>query len=163
MQTSHETEPNTTQKRSLFGSYSIENNPSHPFSVLLSGSPRGDARDVFQTYSLRSISPREIDEMVAKLRAAGYSHAAFLEELAQHGESQSKGGISALGQAFEPTRRFDLIRQMRDNAEAARRRGELSAALEQMARSFEWFETMIHGTSGQGPWRLGGTQGAETA
>ncbi|MEJ1991841.1 MAG: hypothetical protein P8X50_09050 [Maritimibacter sp.] len=162
MQTSHEPELNTTQKRSLFSSSRVENNPRHPFSFLVSGHPRGDARDVFKAYTLRDISPREIDEMVGKLRAAGYAHAAFLLELESHGEAMGTDKTNALGLPTEPTVRFNLIRKMRDNAEEARRRGELSAPLEQMARSFEWFETMIHGENGQGPWRPGQAVGTGT-
>lgn len=160
MHTQPETGSGSTSKRSLFGSNRVENNPRHPFSFLVSNHPRGDARDVFRAYTLRDISPREIDEMVGKLRVAGYAHAAFLQELESHGEAQCAGKVTALGLPVDPSVRFDLIRQMRDNAEEAKRRGDLSAPLEQMARSFEWFETMIHGQKGEGPWRPGAAQSA---
>jgi hypothetical protein len=124
-----------------------------------------EASAVFQKYSLHSISPREVDQLVGELRAAGFDDIKGILMLETRGEAFQSHfqEISAeiTGHPPDAAARADFARRMstptdlidafRNDAEMARRRGDPSEFAEQMADYLDQIDRQAHARTTASP------------
>lgn len=92
--------------------------------------------DVFARYDLASISPREVDQMAAELRDAGFEDDEFLLTLETHGEKFQSFGALAFTEAGYPAEAPDanaaqnLYDQVSQRISQSRRLGNPTESLQ---------------------------------
>jgi hypothetical protein len=131
--------------------------PSSFLDAMREGIP-DDASAIFQKYSLHSISPHEVDQLVGELRAAGLGDMKGLLTLLTRGEAFQSHlqtiGAEITGHppdaaaradfAHRMTTPVDLIDAFHTDAEMARRRGDPSEFAEQMADYLDQIDRQAH-------------------
>ncbi len=125
--------------------------------TLRDGIPE-DANAVFQKYSLHSISPHEVDQLVGELRTAGFGDVKGLLMLETRGEAfqshfqeisaeitgHAPDAAARAEFAHRMTTPTDLIDGFRTEAEMARRHGDPYAFAAQMAEYLDQLDRQAH-------------------
>jgi hypothetical protein len=105
---------------------------------------------VFEKYDLSAISPREIDQMAAELKEAGFEDFDFLLTLMTHGEEFTSHLRATLAEAgyepapFDPTKSGDLIADIEQQVRIARSLGDPTEHAEDVLRKLQQFQAQGH-------------------
>ncbi len=128
-------------------SLAVKNPPAYPKAIVIFGTPDGPARAVFKAHTMRSITPKQIDQMRHELQQAGYRNEALMGVLKEHGATFEAG-------AKAPNTPIDLVQTLYDEARAVKARGEWNAPQLEMARSVEFVENVLNGIFRNSPYLM---------
>ena len=114
--------------------------------------------EIASRYDLKSISPREIDQLAGELKDAGYEPLADVMMLETHGESfqrhmrETTARITGtVPEPFDPNGKSDLTAVIAAQREMAEARGEATKGLDKVEHLFALLDAARDGRSGNDP------------
>jgi hypothetical protein len=111
------------------------------------GAHFSDFADIFARYDVTAISPRAIDRLAERLRAAGFQDTRFLSDLEAHGATFQRSvgradPASGADSLFDPDAPRDLIGEIRGWIGMARRFGHTTRQARRLLGQLERIEAL---------------------
>ena len=125
--------------------------PTEAFSITPAKGPEAIAA-IKSRYDMTNITPRQVDQLVSELEAAGHAFGPELMTLITYGEEFQSHLARTLGAEPQPNRAMDLVEHGKASLDYARRAGDPTAHWEVFLAYLDGFgapeEPTTHGASG---------------